>query len=867
MYGSAAESLDAATAAYERAVSDPASAGVLVRQALDAAREGGHHEARAVALRAQAHLERLATHTSQALALLQEGLELAEREGLTSRQGELLVTRIAVLHEMGRLDDAQRDADRALDLVDAQALLDLVFQQAVLRHNERDLASARTAYEQVLDRAESALLRAKAANNLAHMLVELGDVEAALSLLEKTDEFAAEAGPWADVFLSQTRALAEAVAGRPGKALVLFERAREALVRAGAQVGEHWIDRAEVLAGLNLLPEALDAVRQALAALPEDDLSLMAAEAHLRHARLCLTSGDGAGAREAVRRGVALLRKQGRPGWVALAEVLDAECAVAEGGGEIDLWRVHEAAGVLRESGLVSDAVNAFIFLGRCALAASREDLARSALRQAEELAAQGPVLLRVRGALATALACQVDGAATALLEACARGLADLAGHRDALPSVELRARASEHGAELGLLALTALRRAGADAGVLLTWLERTRAAALLPLDGVEDGRLERELADLRAAQAEVTAAAQEGSVPGAVLERVRLAETAVRQASWSDELAIRRSTELVDPVRLRAGLGSAVLVEHGLLDGQLFAVIVTATDQRVVELGAAQLIAELVDGALFGLRRLARRGAPAVSAAAATRGVTSSLGALRARLIEPLGLDPRAELVVVPVGDLQRVPWAPLHDGPVAVAPSAAAWLRTLQPRARTERVALIGGPGLPGVEAELAALTVVHQRAVIRVSSTCAEAVEALRGADLAHLACHGKLRTDNPAFSSLLLADGPLTVHELSRRAGTPGRVVLAACESGGQVLYPGDEALGFVSALLARGCRAVLASDVLVPDEPSLPLMVALHRALARGATMAQALHVARQVLDVEDPQQLATWCAFDAYGGG
>ena len=79
----------------------------------------------------------------------------------------------------------------------------------------------------------------------------------------------------------------------------------------------------------------------------------------------------------------------------------------------------------------------------------------------------------------------------------------------------------------------------------------------------------------------------------------------------------------------------------------------------------------------------------------------------------------------------------------------------------------------------------------------------VEALKGADLAHLACHGTLRQDNPTFSALEPTGGPLTVHELDTLGVAPRRVVLAACDSAADVAYDGGELLGFVSAHCWRG----------------------------------------------------------------
>src|SRR5450755_4590680 len=164
------------------------------------------------------------------------------------------------------------------------------------------------------------------------------------------------------------------------------------------------------------------------------------------------------------------------------------------------------------------------------------------------------------------------------------------------------------------------------------------------------------------------------------------------------------------------------------------------------------------------------------------------------------------------------------------------------------------MAGPDLPGAVAEVESLAQLHPSAIcLTPPASTAEAVAgALDGADLAHLACHGTLRADNPMFSSLLLSDGPLTVQELYARGVAPRRLILAACESGAQVSYAGDEVLGFVSALLARGTAGILASSTAVPDVGAVGLMAAVHRRLARGATLAHALHEARQASDTGDP---------------
>ena len=128
------------------------------------------------------------------------------------------------------------------------------------------------------------------------------------------------------------------------------------------------------------------------------------------------------------------------------------------------------------------------------------------------------------------------------------------------------------------------------------------------------------------------------------------------------------------------------------------------------------------------------------------------------------------------------------------------------------------------------------------------------ALAGARLAHLACHGRLRADNPSFSALELADGHLTECVLIQ-------------DEGRDTTYVGDELLGFVSALLARGAVGIVASVVAVGDVESVRLMEQLHRELARGLSMAEALHAARATLDAAEPREFVNWCTFTAYGAG
>ncbi len=150
------------------------------------------------------------------------------------------------------------------------------------------------------------------------------------------------------------------------------------------------------------------------------------------------------------------------------------------------------------------------------------------------------------------------------------------------------------------------------------------------------------------------------------------------------------------------------------------------------------------------------------------------------------------------------RYAWPPRR--PSGPAPRTAP--RPCPHPARAANVALVAGPGLPGAIEEVGSLARLYPSAqpIMPPDSTADAVAGALAGADLAHLACHGALRADNPMFSSLVLSDGPMTVQELYARGLAPRRLILASCESGSQASYAGDEVLGFVGALLARGAAS-------------------------------------------------------------
>jgi CHAT domain-containing protein len=426
----------------------------------------------------------------------------------------------------------------------------------------------------------------------------------------------------------------------------------------------------------------------------------------------------------------------------------------------------------------------------------------------------------------------------------------------------------------------------------VLRWLERTRAASLLTVQPPVP-EVEEDVTALRGVAREIKAARRErGEEPRELLARQSALEARIRRVAWSREgsrEALRdggpgQSRDVASVAELRQLLDGGWLVEFAVVDDRVLAVVVEPRRTRLVEAGSLRELTREVDAVLFALRRMLRGGHRVAHARTVAR---DALAALAALVIEPLGVPADAPLVVVPSGPLLRVPWSPLVPGPVCVAPSATFWalsrraaagdaaLRDAGPsdavagrgsRGRG-RVALVAGPGLPGAAREVAALRAVHPdaTALLPPDSTAEATLELVRHSDLAHLACHGRLRSDSPLFSALELSDGPLTLHELFARGVAPRRVVLAACDSGVERSYEGGEMLGFVSALMARGTAGVVAAGLPIPDGASVDAMTALHRHVGRGASLAEALFAARTEVEPDTPEAYVAWCGLTAYG--
>jgi hypothetical protein len=214
-------------------------------------------------------------------------------------------------------------------------------------------------------------------------------------------------------------------------------------------------------------------------------------------------------------------------------------------------------------------------------------------------------------------------------------------------------------------------------------------------------------------------------------------------------------------------------------------------------------------------------------------------------RLLLPDLVKETGNLLAIPSRTLATVPWPllPHRVGrPTTVALSGTSWLRGRRPPVIAPRVAALAGPGmvLAGPEVAAVAATWPGGLHVPSEQGSAAELADALVANDLVHIAAHGQHNHDNPLFSSIRMADGPLYAYDVPPDEPVAGHVVLSACDLGLTTPRAGGEVLGLTAALLSIGTKSVVSSVSRVDDTTAYETMLRYHRLLAGGLDSPTAL---------------------------
>ncbi|HET6666590.1 MAG TPA: CHAT domain-containing protein [Intrasporangium sp.] len=848
------------------------------------------HQAAAIIARDRGRMDDALTHGFSALRLA--------RRVDGERQGDVLATLGTVLFVAGRTKEGLRRLDEAVLLTPPARVPRLLHRRGCVllaqsRHAEAlgDLTRAVSGSHRLGDTLwEGRALNARCMTQLA-----LGDVDAAEADAAKAEELLTSLGQ--DFEAAQAlhnRALAAHQRGDLPRALDLLDQVTERYAALGHVSPDLYLDHGHALLTAGLIDEAQ---ALCLAALDRDLAPVNRAELILLLALVGLARGDAYTAEQRSEEAVRLFRSQLRTGWVDRARLLRLRARHLTDHPELQAWTLDQREApergararaarnrrLLREADdLVSsmqatgslDLPVALVLHGRIAGDAGLADLARTSLTAAAASRRSGPPLSRASGWLAAALLADQANNRRALYAACRQGLDAVDEHRAILGDLELRALASGHGIEFARLAVSSAVRARRPRD-LFWWAERWRAAALnSTITRPDDPNLGRAIAALRDVTRRLDAPAEEddATLPGLRAERARL-ESSIRRAHHrmraNPNSDFGRPLGLDLPTVIRE-LGPAVLMTFVNDRGTLH--LVTVCDGRVRhhEIGSRAAADRESEFARFALRRAAS--GRLVDLGATASRLESALLGRHASTLRRLVQDADRPVVVVPNAGLLTAPWGLLPllaQVPLTVSPSVTQWLKARRARCDSGpgQVALITGPDLSTREAEVTSLSPVHldARVLPAEKATVSAALEILDGAGLAHIAAHGNFRADAPLFSSLQLADGPLTVHDLEQLRRTPRSIILSACDSGGASPIGPYEALGLVSALLGMGTSDVLASVVPVNDHATLDVMADVHAVAGRGGTLAEGWLAARTAAQGDD-LRVATAASFTAWGG-
>jgi CHAT domain len=856
-----------ADAAFDHVQVDAKAAAAMAERVLALARAARDPESEVASLHALSYA-RQELGDPRALETTRAAIRIADRAGLVDR-GALARRRLAILLAIrGQTAAALRELDAACASFDAHELArTYVFRIAITAMAGLPSPSfAETeAAVATLRAAGDAAWEARLVRNRGTMAAQRGDTDGAEADLRRARELYTSTGHTEGAFAAELQLVRIALTrGDLPEALARVDAIAPDEFSPAADA-ERELLRARTLATAGLMVEARDSLTRAQ--LFWDRSRAYDHEGRLEAARLTLLAGDPSAAWALATRLRARFTTQGaelhRARAIGLSLAASIELATAR---RPAVAIARAAARSLQASGWHEEARRIRLALAHAETMLGDEGSATADLASCRSLRRRGPIADRVQWWHVQALL-RVAGGDTAGAQRAARtGLALLDRHRVTLGASELRATASAIGVSLARLGLRiALDGGSSDAS--LRWAERLRASALRldPVRPPDPPALREARHELRLVTAELGRAARAGRTEPALLARQAELESAIRRRTRHARGPARpapRSARRVtghagratgaDRRRLAAALGERALVELIELDGAVTAL--TLVDGRLHrdQLGPAQPVADEQDWLRFALTRLAQLRSDAPQRPTLIAGARASAVTLSGRLLAPLA--PRfgeRELVLVPTGPLHAMPWAllpGLTGRTLTVAPSAAIWLElsTRPPPRRGGQVALVSGPGLRHARSELNALAELYPAAVTLSGrgATVSSVLEALDGAAIAHLACHGRFRADSPLFSSLELADGPLNAYELQQLRRAPELVVLSACDLAVSSTHPGDELLGFASALLNMGTRSVIASSLPVVDVTAKRLMRVLHAGLITGLSPAAALAAAQ-----------------------
>src|SRR6266545_2709889 len=828
--------------AVRLADTDPRRAAPVAAQAVRSARRERDPRAVAVAERAWGHSLLQRGDLDAGIDHLRRSVAYGRRAGSASLVAEARSRLAYAMVMRGRPRAALTEIDAALRDLDGVAAARARAQRGMILNEIGRLDDALAEFQVALP----ALRAASDELGVARMLVNRGILHAyrhaftaAVKDLREAEVLSRRLGrPLAVGIIAENLGFVETLRGDVPAALAHLDRAEQIIGTHGGQVAPVRYDRGVLLLSVGLAAEARQAAELAVTAFQREGRHLKVPEARLLLAQAAAVAGDWATATAHARQAMHELGRQRRAEWAALARLVTLQAGLASGD-RVDRRNVPAMVRTLAGAGWPAAAVEAQLVAARLASRTSHAAAHLSAASRAGRR--RGPATLRARSWYAKALLRLSGDDTTGALRAIRAGLRILDEHGASLGAMDLRVHSAAH-----RLAYRPVRPPNDP--VLADLLSQLRSVArdIGEMDKGADAKLVR----------------RQVALERQIRDHRRMRPGEPSGPLWTP----------VPVTALGEALDDRVLVEFVQLDGVLHGLSLHRGRLRIRTIGPVEPIVELVQRLPFALHRLANLASRAPARAAARTLLLDTAERLDTLLLRPFGEPDDRPLVVVPTGPLHSVPWSILPSctgRPLVVSPSATLWHAAgTHPATATGGVAVAAGPRLPGAREEAQRVAAIHgTHAIVDQAATVEAVLAALSTASLAHLAAHERLSTENPLFSNLLLADGPLVVYDLQRLARAPHTVVLAACDGGRSLVYTGDELLGLSAAFIAQGTAQLVGSVMPVPDAETAPLMIEFHRRLAAGQPPALALAAAQRELLGADPATLATAAGFICLGSG
>ncbi len=726
--------------------------------------------------------------------------ELSARAG-TDLAGVLIVT--------GEFKAAQKAVDEVLPSISAALYPRLLVQQAYLHQMRGGIDLALETFADALEAASA-----------------IGDQVAVVYVLNNRGILFAQQDRYTAAEVDFRRALLVAPPLGPltasiehnlGQLLGRCGQIRESLVRVHradsllASDPRHgvlrWIAEAEILFGARLLGDAATAARAAVAAAERQGTAPQHPEALVLLGRIALARGNLVEARARFEEAADHFGMQDRPSSYLAAR------------------RVLQVLGSPDLDGIVIDADSAELLEALMAVGVNDERRSDALLAAAD--AVSSPVgTSRLLGYGAKAIAARrggdVAGARSSLIQAAAT----LENVVSEIGSLELRASAAHMFAPFEAVGIQLALDTG-EAQDFLNAALGTRSVVLGGARAVAEAGLSTELAALRDSDPDVGAGLDDGYELDAIEERI----TALARLQPEHGVSQPMEPPMIDGLLNKQ---AHLTIAFSVVGDRVIRMVV-GVEAAVTDIGHVEAVADALRQLRFAASQMAR------SHVVSDPGrLHSALNAdaivLDALLLD--GLHETPESVTIVSGRmLTGVPWRLLPTlSAIPVALNIAGTLTLPSEASKAARsVTIVVGPGLEAeVPAEVSAICDHYPSAKVLTGpkATVGATLRALASDDIVHIAAHGLVHVDDPLFSSIELANGPLTSHHIETIPSVCSTVVLAACGLGtGPVGQPIDFELATV--LASRGAREVVLANVDLSDSQSAVVMPKLHEGLAAG----------------------------------